>query len=99
GFFCLNFVIYFFLTWFPDYLKNARGLNLAELGTFGMIPGLTAVVAAWSAGAWADRAIRGGVDVTAIRKLIMVGGDLYGTDTAGHQFLGFFRRALCPGRR
>ncbi|WP_163574246.1 MFS transporter, partial [Klebsiella pneumoniae] len=53
GFFCLNFVIYFFLTWFPDYLKNARGLNLAELGTFGMIPGLTAVVAAWSAGAWA----------------------------------------------
>ena len=78
GFFCLNFVIYFFLTWFPDYLKNARGLNLAELGTFGMIPGLTAVVAAWSAGAWADRAIRGGADVTAIRKLIMVGGLLGG---------------------
>lgn len=78
GFFCLNFVIYFFLTWFPDYLKNARGLNLAELGTFGMIPGLTAVAAAWIAGIWADRAIRGGADVTTIRKIVMVGGLLGG---------------------
>lgn len=78
GFFCLNFVIYFFLTWFPDYLKNARGLNLAELGTFGMIPGLTAVAAAWAAGIWADRAIRNGADVTTIRKIIMVGGLLGG---------------------
>lgn len=78
GFFCLNFVIYFFLTWFPDYLKNARDLNLAELGTFGMIPGLTAVAAAWAAGIWADRAIRNGADVTTIRKIIMVGGLLGG---------------------
>ncbi|MCO4317165.1 MFS transporter [Phyllobacterium sp. 21LDTY02-6] len=78
GFFCLNFVIYFFLTWFPDYLKNARGLNLAELGTLGMLPGLTAVVAAWTAGIWADRRIRNGADVTLVRKTIMVGGLLGG---------------------
>lgn len=78
GFFCLNFVIYFFLTWFPDYLKNARGLNLAELGTLGMLPGLAAVLAAWSAGAYADRLIRGGADVTRVRKTVMVGGLLGG---------------------
>jgi MFS transporter, ACS family, D-galactonate transporter len=78
GFFCLNFVIYFFLTWFPDYLKNARGLNLAELGTLGTLPGLTAVAAAWAAGIWADRAIRNGANVTIIRKIIMVGGLLGG---------------------
>jgi hypothetical protein len=24
GFFCLNFVIYFFITWFPTYLVQAR---------------------------------------------------------------------------
>ncbi|PXW54132.1 ACS family glucarate transporter-like MFS transporter [Chelatococcus asaccharovorans] len=78
GFFCLNFVIYFFLTWFPDYLKNARGLNLTQLGTLGMLPGLAAVVAAWAAGAYADRLIRGGANVTVVRKVVMVGGLLGG---------------------
>jgi MFS transporter, ACS family, D-galactonate transporter len=78
GFFCLNFVIYFFLTWFPDYLKNARSLNLTELGILGMLPGLAAVVTAWIAGACADRLIRGGADVTKVRKTVMVGGLLGG---------------------
>lgn len=78
GFFCLNFVIYFFLTWFPSYLKTARGLNLAELGLYGMLPGLSAVVTAWIAGLLADRAIRNGANVTAVRKIIMVGGMLGG---------------------
>ncbi len=78
GFFCLNFVIYFFLTWFPSYLKTARGLNLAELGLYGMLPGLSAVVTAWIAGALADRAIRNGANVTTVRKIIMVGGMLGG---------------------
>ena len=40
GFFCLNFVIYFFITWFPTYLVNARGFSLAQLGTLGCFPGL-----------------------------------------------------------
>jgi ACS family glucarate transporter-like MFS transporter len=78
GFFCLNFVIYFFLTWFPDYLKNARGLNLAQLGTLGMLPGLAAVVFGWLAGAAADRAVRNGADVTLVRKVVTVGGLLGG---------------------
>ncbi|GAA5543068.1 MFS transporter [Ochrobactrum soli] len=78
GFFCLNFVIYFFLTWFPTYLKTARGLNLAELGLYGMIPGLAAVVTAWIAGLLADRAIRNGANVTTVRKIVMVGGMLGG---------------------
>lgn len=78
GFFCLNFVIYFFLTWFPDYLKTARGLNLRELGTLGMMPGLVAVAAGWFAGAYADRLIRDGANVTLVRKTVMVGGLLGG---------------------
>jgi ACS family glucarate transporter-like MFS transporter len=78
GFFCLNFVIYFFLTWFPTYLKTARGLNLTELGLYGMLPGLAAVVTAWIAGLLADRAIRSGTNVTTVRKTVMVGGMLGG---------------------
>ena len=64
GFFCLNFVIYFFLTWFPSYLKDARGLDLAQLGTLGTLPASPRSPAAGSAGIVADRRIRAGADVT-----------------------------------
>jgi ACS family glucarate transporter-like MFS transporter len=78
GFFCLNFVIYFFLTWFPTYLKDARGLDLAQLGTLGTLPGITAIIGGWLAGIIADRRIRAGADVTRVRKTVMVGGLLGG---------------------
>lgn len=94
GFFCLNFVIYFFLTWFPDYLKNARGLNLAELGTLGTIPGLVAIVAGWSAGLYADRLIRNGADVTLVRKTVMVGGLLGGAFILGAALVSSVYAAL-----
>ena len=32
GMFCLNFAIYFFITWFPSYLQEARGFSLARAG-------------------------------------------------------------------
>ena len=51
GFFCLNFMITFFLTWFPSYLVEERGFNLLKLGVFGMIPPLAASSAAGQA-AW-----------------------------------------------
>ena len=38
GLFCLNFAIYFFITWFPSYLLQARGFSLTSLGTLGMVP-------------------------------------------------------------
>jgi MFS transporter, ACS family, D-galactonate transporter len=83
GFFCLNFVIYFFLTWFPTYLKDARHLNLAELGTLGTLPGLAAIIAGWSAGLYADKLIQRGVDVTLVRKTVMIGGLLGGSFILG----------------
>jgi len=79
GFFCLNFVIYFFLTWFPSYLQTARGLNLAELGTLGTLPGLTAIAVGWIAGLYADKLIKEGYDVTLVRKTVMIGGLLAAT--------------------
>ena len=49
GFFCLNFVIYFFITWFPTYLMQARGFSLAQLGTLGLLPASSRFPAAGSA--------------------------------------------------
>ena len=50
GLFCLNFAIYFFITWFPSYLLQARGFSLARLGTLGSLPALMGVVGNWMGG-------------------------------------------------
>jgi D-galactonate transporter len=74
GFFCLNFVIYFFITWFPTYLVRARGFTLLKLGSFGMIPPLAAVLGGYLGGLASDRLTRAGMSLTWARKIPIVGG-------------------------
>lgn len=76
GFFCLNFVIYFFITWFPTYLVKARGFSLAELGTLGSLPALASIPAGWLGGFASDALYRRGWSLTAARKTCLVGGML-----------------------
>src|SRR3954462_1826969 len=76
GFFCLNFVVYFFITWFPTYLVRARGFTLLKLGFYGMIPALAAVLGGYLGGLVSDRLTRGGMSLTWARKLPIVGGML-----------------------
>jgi MFS transporter, ACS family, D-galactonate transporter len=76
GFFCLNFVIYFFITWFPTYLMQARGFSLAQLGTLGLLPGLASIPCGWLGGFTSDALYRRGWSLTAARKTCLVGGML-----------------------
>jgi ACS family D-galactonate transporter-like MFS transporter len=76
GFFCLNFVIYFFITWFPTYLVRARGFTLLKLGSYGMIPPLAAVFGGYLGGLVSDRLTRSGMSLTWARKVPIVGGML-----------------------
>ncbi|WP_296224583.1 MFS transporter [Ralstonia sp. UBA689] len=76
GFFCLNFVIYFFITWFPSYLVQTHGFSLKALGTLGMIPALIAIPGGWLGGYVSDGLYRRGWSLTAARKTCMVGGML-----------------------
>jgi ACS family D-galactonate transporter-like MFS transporter len=76
GFFCLNFVIYFFITWFPTYLMQARGFSLAQLGTLGLLPGLVSIPCGWLGGFTSDALYRRGWSLTAARKTCLVGGML-----------------------
>ena len=76
GFFCLNFVIYFFITWFPTYLVKARGFSLAQLGTLGVLPALVAIPGGWIGGFTSDALYRRGWSLTAARKVCLVGGML-----------------------
>jgi cyanate permease len=76
GFFCLNFVIYFFITWFPSYLVQTRGFSLKSLGTLGTIPALMAIPSGWLGGYVSDALYRRGWSLTKARKTCMVGGML-----------------------
>lgn len=76
GFFCLNFVFYFYITWFPSYLVEAHGFSLKQLGLLGMLPGLAAIPAAWLGGYTSDQLFRRGWSLTAARKTCLVGGML-----------------------
>jgi sugar phosphate permease len=74
GLFCLNFAIYFYITWFPSYLLQARGFSLKALGTVGMLPPVMAVVGNWLGGYVSDRLLKLGWSHTAARKTCLVTG-------------------------
>jgi ACS family glucarate transporter-like MFS transporter len=74
GFFCLNYVIYFFITWFPSYLVDARHFDLLKLGVFGVLPALVAMPGGWIGGLVSDSLVRRGKSVTVARKVPLVCG-------------------------
>jgi ACS family glucarate transporter-like MFS transporter len=74
GFFCLNYVIYFFITWFPSYLVDARHFDLLKLGVFGVLPALVAMPGGWIGGLVSDALVRRGKSVTVARKVPLVCG-------------------------
>ncbi len=82
GLFCLNFAIYFFITWFPSYLLQARGFSLAGLGTLGSLPALMGVMGNWVGGFTSDRLLGAGWSPTRARKTCLVGGMLMSSSIA-----------------
>ena len=61
-------VWYFYIFWFPEYLKHARGFDLAKIGIYGWIPFMVAgfgnILGGWMSG----RLLRRGWSVTLARK-------------------------------
>jgi ACS family D-galactonate transporter-like MFS transporter len=87
GLFCLNFAIYFFITWFPSYLLQARGFSLASLGTLGMVPALMAILGNWLGGYVSDRLLRAGWSPTKARKTCLVGGMMVASSIGASAFV------------
>ncbi|MGO1172569.1 MAG: MFS transporter, partial [Serratia liquefaciens] len=54
AFFAINYILYFFLTWFPSYLSMAKGLNIAEMSIASSIPWLLGSVGMVMGGAVSD---------------------------------------------
>ncbi|WP_409075988.1 MFS transporter [Pantoea sp. C3] len=98
GFFCINFVSYFFFTWFPTYLVETFHLSLMKFGLLGMLPGVAAIIGGWCGGLLSDSLVRRGYSLSVARKIPLVGGML-GSATIGlaafSPTVGLALAALC----
>jgi ACS family hexuronate transporter-like MFS transporter len=67
----LDPVWYFYVFWFPEYLKRARHLDLASIGKFAWIPYLVAGLGNIIGGWFSGFLLRRGVSVTIARKSVV----------------------------
>lgn len=79
GFFCLNYAVYFFITWFPTYLVNDRGMQLTTMGWMAMLPPLCGIVSQWIGGWLTDYTYQKTGNLTKARKTNLVVGMLLAT--------------------
>jgi ACS family D-galactonate transporter-like MFS transporter len=86
GQFCLGSLFVFFLTWFPSYLKDTRGLTLESMGYWTMIPPLGAFCGVLLSGTISDFLIKRGVSPGASRKIPVLCGMIIGSAIIGANY-------------
>ncbi|MFC7308551.1 MFS transporter [Streptomyces monticola] len=74
GQFAIASTLYFFLTWFPTYLANERGLTLDKGGLSGALPFVAALVGVLCGGSWSDWMVKRGISANIARKAPIVTG-------------------------
>ncbi|MCP9235259.1 MFS transporter [Lewinella sp. JB7] len=86
GQFCLGSLFIFFLTWFPTYLVEFRGLDFIKSGFLASIPFLAAFFGVLLAGFLSDLLVRRGVSKEASRKGPILIGMLLSTSIIGANY-------------
>jgi ACS family glucarate transporter-like MFS transporter len=76
GQFFINTLTYFFITWFPVYLVEERGLSLIHAGLFATVPAVCGFVGGVLGGIFSDWLLRRGHSLTFARKVPVVAGML-----------------------
>ncbi|MEJ7767988.1 MAG: MFS transporter [Chitinophagaceae bacterium] len=72
--FCVNATLWFFLTWFPTYLVQYRGLSFLKSGYLASIPFLSACAGLLLSGFLSDYLIQKGRSVSMARKTPIIVG-------------------------
>lgn len=68
GQYCVIALSYFFITWFPIYLVQARGMDILHAGLATMLPAISGFLGGIAGGAISDWLIRRGWSVSWARK-------------------------------
>ncbi|MCC8396607.1 MFS transporter [Paraburkholderia sp. MMS20-SJTR3] len=85
--FCINVLTYFFLTWFPIYLVQARGMTILHAGLIASLPAICGFLGGVLGGVLSDGLIRRGFSLTVARKIPIVGGMLLSTCIIGCNYV------------
>ncbi len=74
GQYCITTLTWFFLTWFPVYLNQARHISIVKVGFLAALPALCGFAGGILGGVVSDRLLRAGHSLTFARKLPIVLG-------------------------
>jgi ACS family glucarate transporter-like MFS transporter len=74
GQYCITTLTWFFLTWFPIYLNQARHISIVKVGFLAALPALCGFAGGILGGVVSDRLLRSGRSLTFARKLPIVVG-------------------------
>jgi len=69
GQYALNTIVWFFLTWFPTYLVQEKGLSMIKVGFIASIPFLAAFVGGIIGGFISDTLLKKGKSLAVLVKL------------------------------
>jgi ACS family D-galactonate transporter-like MFS transporter len=87
GQFCVNATLWFFLTWFPTYLVQYRGLSFIKSGYLASIPFLSACAGLLLSGFISDNLITKGKSVGMARKTPIIIGLLLSGSIVGANYV------------
>lgn len=79
GQYCITTITYFFLTWFPLYLVQQRGMTILTAGLAASLPAICGFFGGVLGGVFSDRLLKRGCSLTVARKVPIVTGMLLST--------------------
>jgi ACS family glucarate transporter-like MFS transporter len=74
GQFCINTLTWFFITWFPQYLSQARHMSITKVGFAAALPALCGSIGGVLGGISSDALLRSGRSLTFARKAPIIVG-------------------------
>jgi sugar phosphate permease len=79
GQYCINTLTFFFITWFPVYLVQQRGMSILNAGLVASVPAICGFLGGVLGGVISDFILRRGWSLTVARKTPIVAGMLLST--------------------
>ncbi|VVD70175.1 MFS transporter [Pandoraea fibrosis] len=70
--FCYNYILFFFITWFPSYLVDAKGISLKDMSLVSSLPWVTGALGFLSGGFLVDAIFRRTGKQMFSRKVVLV---------------------------
>ena len=74
--YCINAITYFFITWFPVYLVQERGMTILKAGFIAVLPAIFGFIGGNLGGIFSDSLLRKGYSLSVARKVPIVAGML-----------------------